>query len=87
MILYGAFFVISFYVWACTHLFSLIVIYTHFRCYITSDVHFIMYALCEKERNERFGELKKEGCNILLDVLPLYEKNWFKTYFDMCFDI
>ncbi len=36
MILYGAFFVISFYVWACTHFFSFIVIYTHLRCYITS---------------------------------------------------
>jgi hypothetical protein len=30
-----------------------------------------MYALCEKERIERFGEPKKEGCNIFLDVLPL----------------
>jgi hypothetical protein len=29
-----------------------------------------MYALCEKERIERFGEPQKEGCNILLDVLP-----------------
>jgi hypothetical protein len=69
MILYGAFFVISFYVWACTHFVSFIVIYTHLRCHITNDVHLILYALCEKEKIQRFSEPKKEGCNILLDVL------------------
>jgi hypothetical protein len=30
-----------------------------------------MYALCGKENIKRFGEPKKEGCNILLDVLLL----------------
>jgi len=45
--------------------FSFIVVCTHLRCYITSDVHLIMCALCEKN-DWKYNEPKNEGCNIHL---------------------
>ncbi len=39
-----------------------------------------------KETIKRFSEPKKEGYNILLNVLLVYFSFWLKNYFDMCFD-
>jgi len=75
-----------FYVWACTFFFSFIVTCIHLRCYVTSDVHFIICVFLEKEKIKRFSEPKKEGYNILLNVLLVYFSFWLKNYFDMCFD-
>jgi hypothetical protein len=39
-----------------------------------------------KNKIKRFSEPKKEGYNILLNVLHVYFSFWLKKYFDMCFD-
>jgi hypothetical protein len=52
------------------HLFS-IVVCIHLKCYITSDVHLIIGALCEKQQLKDLINQKK-GCNILFNVLPMF---------------
>jgi hypothetical protein len=67
MIYDGAFFVMRPSMFGHAHIFfSFIMVCTHLKCYITSDVHLIMW----KEMIERIKGSKKERCNILLHILP-----------------
>jgi len=59
--------------------FSFIVVCTQLRCYITSDVHFIMEALYEKKR---FSESKKKDVLFSSMFFPMYLSFWPNFFFD-----
>jgi hypothetical protein len=53
-------------------------------CYTISDVHLIMYALCDKKWFEKISEAKKDALfSSIFFQLYLFLA---KFYFDMCFD-
>jgi len=65
--------------------FSLIVVFNHLSCYTTSDVHFIMCALCEKKWLKELMDPKKKDV-LFSSMFFLCFFFWLKKYFDMCFD-
>jgi hypothetical protein len=62
---------------------KLIMVCTHLRCYITSDVHLIMCALCEKKQLKDLLNQRKKKKNSQCFFLCIYFL--IKKYFDMCF--
>jgi len=61
MIYDGAFFVMRLSMFGHAHIFfSFIMVCTHLKCYITSDVHLIIYALCEKKWLKELEDKKRK---------------------------
>jgi len=62
------------------HIFSSIVICIHLKCYIASDVHFIMVCIMWKETIEKLVNQKMK--DVLFYVFPMYFSFWL-----ICFSI
>jgi len=66
----GIFFAMNFLCLGIHIFFSPSLVCIHFRCYTTNDVHFTL--LCEMKLLKRVMNQKKERCNILTDVHPIF---------------
>jgi hypothetical protein len=72
----------NFLIFGHAHIFfPFIVVCTHLRCYITSNIHFIM----RKEMIQRFSEPKEDRCNILFNVFPI-QYTFLFDFLNMYFD-